>query len=58
MQSSLKPFFAPSGVAILGASASPNKLSFGILRNLTLYGYQGQIAPVNPGATEILGLTC
>lgn len=58
MQSSLKPFFAPSGVAILGASASPNKLSFGILRNLTLYGYQGQIAPVNPGSTEILGLPC
>jgi acetyltransferase len=45
-------------VAIVGASASPNKLSFGILRNMTLYGYTGQIAPVNPRAHEILGLKC
>src|SRR5512143_3419598 len=54
----LRPFFAPHGVAIIGASASPNKLSFGILRNMTLYGFQGQIAPVNPKADEILGLKC
>lgn len=56
MHHGLTPFFAPRGVAIIGASASPNKLSFGILRNLTLYGYQGQIAPVNPRVDEILGL--
>ena len=58
MQHSLRPFFAPRGVAIIGASATPNKLSFGILRNMTLYGFQGQIAPVNPKADEILGLKC
>src|SRR5512135_805321 len=54
----LRPFFAPQGVAIIGASASPNKLSFGILRNMTLYGFTGQIAPVNPKVDEILGLKC
>jgi acetyltransferase len=58
MPHDLLPFFAPRGVAIIGASASPNKLSFGILRNMTLYGYTGQIAPVNPRANEILGLKC
>jgi acetyl coenzyme A synthetase (ADP forming)-like protein len=58
MPHDLLPFFAPRGVAIVGASASPNKLSFGILRNMTLYGYTGQIAPVNPRADEILGLKC
>ena len=58
MPHDLLPFFAPRGVAIVGASASPNKLSFGILRNMTLYGYNGQIAPVNPRADEILGLKC
>ncbi len=58
MQSDLLPFFAPRGVAIIGASASPNKLSFGILRNMTLYGYTGQVAPVNPKADAILGLKC
>jgi acetyltransferase len=33
-------------------------LSHGILKNLTLYGYQGGIYPVNPGAEEIIGLEC
>jgi acetyltransferase len=33
-------------------------LSHGILKNLTLYGYQGGIYPVNPGAEEIIGLQC
>lgn len=58
MQHGLTPFFAARGVAIIGASASPTKLSFGIVRNMTLYGYQGQIAPVNPKVDEILGLKC
>lgn len=58
MQHGLTPFFAPKGVAIIGASASPTKLSFGILRNMTLYGYKGLIAPVNPKVDEILGLKC
>ncbi|MAT43872.1 MAG: acyl-CoA synthetase [Anaerolineaceae bacterium] len=58
MVKGLKPFFSASGIAIIGASAKPNKLSYGIVKNLTLYGYQGAIYPVNPGAKEILGLTC
>lgn len=58
MASSLKPFFEPRGVAIIGASASPDKLSFGILKNLMSYGYQGGIYPVNPKAEEILGIPC
>ncbi len=55
MHHGLEPFFAPRGVAIIGASASPTKLSYGILRNLTSYGYSGQIAPVNPKEDQILG---
>jgi len=56
MVSDLASFFSPAGVAIIGASISPTKLSHGILKNLTLYGYQGGIYPVNPKADEILGL--
>ncbi|MBI4928974.1 MAG: acetate--CoA ligase family protein [Anaerolineae bacterium] len=56
--SSLTPFFNPKGVAIIGASSNPNKLSFGIFSNLTQYGYQGGIYPINPNAKEILGLQC
>src|SRR5574340_1023063 len=55
MHNGLKPFFSPRGVALIGASAAPNKLSFGILRNLSQYGYSGHIAPVNPKEKEILG---
>ena len=58
MASSLTPFFEPRGVAIIGASSSPDKLSFGIVKNMTLYGYKGHIFPVNPKANEILGLKC
>ena len=55
MHLGLEPFFAPRGVAVIGASASPTKLSYGILRNLSTYGYTGQIAPVNPKENQILG---
>ena len=58
MPSSLDPFFTPSGVAIIGASSNPQKLSFGILKNLQGNGYTGGIYPVNPGADEILGMRC
>lgn len=56
--STLRPFFNPSGVAIVGASADPHKLSHGILRNAVSHGFRGAVYPVNPKATEILGLRC
>ncbi len=56
MSSDLAPFFSPTGVAVIGASTNPRKLSHGILKNMTLYGFQGGIYPVNPKADAILGL--
>jgi acetate---CoA ligase (ADP-forming) len=58
MENSLVPFFSPKGVAVIGASSNPNKLSYGIFKNLSQYGYQGSVYPVNPNAREILGLKC
>lgn len=58
MPNDLSLFFKPKSVAIIGASSNPNKLSFGIFRNLTQYGYEGKIYPINPNAAEILGLRC
>lgn len=55
---SLRPFFAPAGVAVIGASADPGKLGHGVLRNLISHGYQGAIYPVNPRHDTILGLPC
>lgn len=56
--SDLTPFFEPKGVAVIGASANPRKLSHGIVRNLLSFNYPGGVYPVNPGEQEILGLTC
>lgn len=58
MPSSLRPFFEATGVAVIGASANPRKLSHGILKNLIDYGYKGGIYPVNPGAEQILNCKC
>jgi len=55
MPSSLSPFFNAKGVAVLGASSNPKKLSYGTLRNLIINGYQGEVYPVNPNVDEILG---
>jgi len=55
MQDNLSYFFKPSSVAVIGASANPAKLSYGILKNLSQYGYRGKIFPINPKTTEILG---
>ncbi|MGC8782255.1 MAG: acetate--CoA ligase family protein, partial [Anaerolineae bacterium] len=57
---SLIPFFAPNGVAVIGASRDPSRLGYGIMRNLLdpEHGYRGPIYPVNPKADEILGLRC
>jgi acetyltransferase len=56
MPNQLDRFFDPDGVAIIGASADPTKLSHGVVRNLKEHGYQGPIYPVNPKGGEILGL--
>ena len=52
----LHTFFHPRGVAVIGASSKPNKLSYGVLHNLATHGYDGPIYPVNPKGGDILGL--
>jgi acyl-CoA synthetase (NDP forming) len=53
---SLKPFFEPESVAVIGASRVPGKGGYNIIENLLRLGYQGRIYPVNPRAKKILGL--
>ena len=54
----LEPFFSPKSVAVIGASTHPAKLGYAVLKNLVEGGYGGRgiIYPINPGASEILGL--
>jgi len=49
-------FFHPRGVAVIGASSNPTKLSYGVLHNLASHGYPGPIYPVNPKGGEMMGL--
>jgi len=54
--SKLESFLNPKSVAIVGASSNPAKLGWQILANLKSAGFSGDIYPVNPHETEILGL--
>jgi acyl-CoA synthetase (NDP forming) len=54
---SLRPFFEPESVAIIGTSRTPGKGGYNIIENLVRLGYRGRIYPVNPRAEEILGFT-
>jgi len=56
MTDPLHSFFHPRGVALIGASSNPTRLSHGVLRNLATQGYAGSVYPVNPKGGEILGL--
>jgi acetate---CoA ligase (ADP-forming) len=46
----------PKSIAVVGASATPGKIGYTVLNNLIKDGYKGMIYPINPSATEILGL--
>ena len=46
--------FNPHSIALIGASAKPGKLGYILMRNL-VEGYPGELYPINPGETEIMG---
>lgn len=48
----------PKSVAVVGASATPGKIGYTVLKNLLESKYEGKIFPINPTATEILGMKC
>ena len=50
----LKFIFEPKTVAVIGASKTPGKSGFNVLRNLKSM-FKGKIYAVNPNAEEILG---
>jgi len=52
----LKQFMEPQSVALVGTSRNTGVNSFNVLENLLNSGYQGKIYPINPSASEILGI--
>jgi acetyl coenzyme A synthetase (ADP forming)-like protein len=55
---SLKSFFNPQSVAIVGASRQKGKVGYEILTNMVAAGYKGKIFPINPNTDSIEGLPC
>jgi acetyl coenzyme A synthetase (ADP forming)-like protein len=53
---SIKPFFQPASVAIIGASTRPNSIGNALVVNAKRCGFRGPIIPIHPSATEIEGL--
>ena len=49
----LKLFFEPRAVAVIGASRQRGTIGGEILHNLLSYGFKGPVYPVNPSASEI-----
>jgi acetyl coenzyme A synthetase (ADP forming)-like protein len=58
IQLTLKSIFEPENIAVIGASATPGKWGYTILKNLLGNSFPGHVYPVNPKATDILGQTC
>ena len=48
----------PKSVAIVGASATPGKIGYTVVKNLLKDGYKGKIYPINQKEKEILGVKC
>ena len=55
---SLRNFFCPDSVAVIGAAREEEKVGHIILDNIVNSGYKGKLFPVNPNADEIHGIKC
>jgi len=49
-------FFEPDSVAIIGASSTPGKAGYDVIRNILANGYTGKLYLVNPKGGKILGM--
>ncbi len=49
--------FEPRGVAVIGASQTPGKIGYTVMKNIVSAGYSGKVYPINPRGGELLGHT-
>ncbi|MEY3050455.1 MAG: hypothetical protein RLY31_240 [Bacteroidota bacterium] len=52
----LNKIFQPASIAVIGASTKEQSVGHSIFRNLLSAGYTGNLYPIHPRATELLGL--
>lgn len=56
--SSVRSFFEPQSVAVIGASDKEGSIGGALLSNLLKAGFAGKLYPVHPSLKEIDGLAC
>ena len=52
----ISQFFNPSSVAVIGASNTPTRAGYVVMRNLLQSGFKGPIMPVTPNHTAVHGV--
>ena len=55
---SLRSFFEPRSVAVVGASRDPASIGGRLLNALVTNGFQGSLYPINPNASAVASLAC
>jgi acyl-CoA synthetase (NDP forming) len=48
--------FSPKSVALIGASTNPSSFGFYFMEHFKNYGYKGDLYPINPKSSEIMGI--
>lgn len=54
----LSAILKPKSIAVIGASTSPDKLGYEIMKNILDSGFPGAVYPINPKADAILDIPC
>lgn len=52
----LDGLFKPKSIAVIGASSTPGKIGYTVLKNLLDNKYEGELYPINPKRDEVLGI--
>ncbi len=58
MNNKIANFFYPETLCVAGASSKEKSIGYELLKSIKVYGYKGNVFPVNPKADEILGYKC
>lgn len=58
MEQAIKNIFYPKSICIVGASTKEKSIGYELLKSIKLYGYKGNLFPVNPKADSVLGFKC
>ena len=53
---SLRDFFYPQSIAVIGASDVAGKLGYNVFHNLISHHYPGKLYPINPGKASVMGV--